>query len=148
MKIELQEKHYVAGFLFSMDQKRVALIRKTKPAWQAGRYNAVGGKIEEGETPLQAMRREFIEETGVDIIESYWENFAFLEGSDWSCHFFRTWGDPSLCETKTEEPVCVFDVKQIKLMNRPQLIGNIPWLVPLALDTSGGLTLPIHIKYS
>jgi len=148
MKIKLQEKYYVAGFLFSYDLKKVALIQKTKPAWQAGRYNAIGGKIEEGETPQQAMRREFIEETGVDIAEKHWENFVFLEGKDWSCHFFRAWGDPTLCETKTEESVKVFDVRQIKLMNRPQLIGNIPWLLPLALDTPGGLELPVHIKYS
>jgi len=148
MKIDLKQKYYVAGFLFSYDLKRVALIQKTKPAWQAGRHNAVGGKIEEDETPPQAMRREFKEETGVDIIESYWEKFAFLEGSDWSCHFFRTWGDPGLCETKTDESVHIFDVSQVKLMNRPKVIGNIPWLVSLALDTSGGIALPVHIKYS
>ena len=53
MKIDLKQKYYVAGFLFSYDLKRVALIQKTKPAWQAGRHNAVGGKIEEGETYAQ-----------------------------------------------------------------------------------------------
>lgn len=148
MKIRLQQKYYVAGFLFSMDQEKVALIRKTKPAWQAGRYNAVGGKIEEGESPAKAMQREFLEETGVDIAEEHWENFAFLQGPDWSCHFYRSWGKPELCETKTEEPVCLFDVRQVKLMNRPQLIGNIPWLLSMALDTSGGIATPVHIKYS
>ena len=58
------KKTYVAGFLFSPDRSRVLLIRKNRPAWQAGKLNGLGGKIEPGETPPQAMRREFREEQG------------------------------------------------------------------------------------
>jgi 8-oxo-dGTP pyrophosphatase MutT (NUDIX family) len=57
-------KHrYVVGFLFSEDESRVLLVWKNRPAWQDGKLNGVGGKIEAGETPLQAMEREFKEET-------------------------------------------------------------------------------------
>lgn len=57
-------KHrYVVGFLFSEDESRVLLVLKNRPAWQEGKLNGVGGKIEAGETPLQAMEREFKEET-------------------------------------------------------------------------------------
>jgi hypothetical protein len=57
---------YVLGFVFSEDSSRVLLVWKNRPAWQAGKLNGIGGKIEAGETPLQAMQREFREETLVD----------------------------------------------------------------------------------
>lgn len=58
-------KEYVLGFMFTEDGKGVVLIQKKKPAWQHGRWNGIGGKIEERETPEKAIVREFEEETGV-----------------------------------------------------------------------------------
>lgn len=45
--------------------KNVLLVLKDKPAWQKGRLNLVGGKIEPGETPEQAAVRELKEESGL-----------------------------------------------------------------------------------
>lgn len=45
-------KHYVAGFMKDFSDN-VALVRKNKPKWQAGRLNGVCGGIEDGETPLK-----------------------------------------------------------------------------------------------
>lgn len=73
-------KKYVAGFLFSSDGTMVALVEKQKPDWQKGKLNAIGGKIEEGESALQAMQREFKEEAGLDI--SNWTLFCVLSGND------------------------------------------------------------------
>jgi 8-oxo-dGTP diphosphatase len=50
---------YVVGFLFNESLDQIALIRKEKPDWQRGKINGIGGKIEENESPEQAMRREF-----------------------------------------------------------------------------------------
>jgi len=57
------KKTYVAGFMFSPDLENVVLIEKQKPEWQKGKYNAVGGKIEDGETPqhkrwLESLKRK------------------------------------------------------------------------------------------
>ena len=49
---------YVAGFMFDSSYENVLLIRKTKPKWQEGLLNGVGGKIEPGEKELDAMKRE------------------------------------------------------------------------------------------
>ena len=57
-------KHYVLGFVFNYSKNQVLLIEKQRPAWQMGRWNGIGGEIEEGETPYQAMVRESVEETG------------------------------------------------------------------------------------
>lgn len=57
-------KHYVLGFAFNANRSEVLLIQKLAPEWQAGRWNGIGGKIEEGEIPIRAMLREDKEETG------------------------------------------------------------------------------------
>ena len=40
------------------------VIKKERPVWQAGLLNAIGGHVEKGEYPVEAMQREFLEETG------------------------------------------------------------------------------------
>ena len=70
--------NYVAGFLFSQDLTHVVLLEKQSPAWQKGLFNGVGGKIEDGESPIQAMVRECEEETGVFISENNWTRYAHL----------------------------------------------------------------------
>lgn len=67
----------VLGFGFTNDN-RVALIRKIRPDWQRGSFNGVGGHIEPGESPVDAMVREFMEETGVKIDKWHWTQFAKL----------------------------------------------------------------------
>ncbi len=45
-------KGYVLGFAFDEDYEWVALIKKNRPQWQAGKLNGVGGKIEPNETEV------------------------------------------------------------------------------------------------
>jgi len=92
---------YVAGIMFDLVTKEVALIRKNKPVWQAGKLNAIGGKIEAGETPHAAMVREFREETDCATVEEQWLPCSKLEGNDWSVQFFVTIG--SLHELRSPE---------------------------------------------
>lgn len=49
----------------SHSDNNVLLVLKDKPAWQKGRLNLVGGKVEPGETPVQAAVRELKEESGL-----------------------------------------------------------------------------------
>lgn len=57
------EKEYVLGFMFDPTLRKVLLVWKDRPTWQKGRLNGIGGHIEAGETPHEAMVREFEEET-------------------------------------------------------------------------------------
>lgn len=66
---------YVVGLAFSECGKHVLLVRKNRPAWMKGKWNGVGGHVEAGEQPLEAMAREFLEETGVDTPFSAWTHF-------------------------------------------------------------------------
>jgi 8-oxo-dGTP diphosphatase len=122
---------YVAGLMFSTDRSKVAMVIKAKPAWQSGLFNAIGGKIEEGEDPEVAMAREFQEETGVITHSSEWEYLTCLDGSWGQVYFYRMFDDRVL-KVKTMEEEVIQLVNPLELPKN--IIGNIRWLVPLALD--------------
>ncbi len=118
---------WVAGLLFNA-KGELALVAKMHPAWQAGKLNGIGGKIDEGESAAQAMRREFKEEAGVEV--SDWKEFALLKVQDGQVHFFVAHGDYELKST-TDEQVDWFDISNPAAM---PLINNLAWIIPLALD--------------
>jgi 8-oxo-dGTP pyrophosphatase MutT (NUDIX family) len=70
----MQPRQYVCGF--AMNEHDVLLIKKNKPAWQAGKYNGIGGKVEHYDaSPAYAMEREFYEETGQHVGALCWVHF-------------------------------------------------------------------------
>lgn len=54
---------YTVCFLFTPDLSKVLLCLKRKTIYE-GRWNGVGGKFENGESPWTCARREIEEETG------------------------------------------------------------------------------------
>lgn len=70
---------YCLGLIFDPEFTRVLLIVKNRPCWQLNKLNGIGGKIETGESDLEAMNREFQEETGLDLPGRF--------GADSVCHF-------------------------------------------------------------
>jgi 8-oxo-dGTP pyrophosphatase MutT (NUDIX family) len=152
---------YVAGFLFNRDRSQVALILKNKPAWQVGKLNAIGGKIESGETAEEAMHREFREETGADI--SDWKIFATLiceaerhpgapaQSQPYHVHFFRAFTNEDLgdvVDSKTDEQVIVWDYlwRESSMTERNyQLLPNLNWLIPMALQMCNDVAKKFNI---
>lgn len=136
-------EHMVLGFLFSPDCSEVILIRKKRPKWQAGRLNGVGGRVELGETPHHAMRREFREETALDIV-------TWLRAMQFTCKGGTVFVYKAIApdndtlwkyETRTDETVDVFSVADIY---GKKVLDNIRWMVPLLLDN---IDFPIHFSY-
>lgn len=135
---------YVVGFLFDYDLSEVVLIKKNKPAWQRGLLNGVGGKIEQGETALDAMAREFQEETGLNIAAVDWNHYNTLTGDNyghsgmWAVHFFYSkvfYDTLKLAQTVEKEEVATFRV--IDIPNLPT-VPNLKWLIPQALSFAAG----------
>ncbi|MBN9214705.1 MAG: NUDIX domain-containing protein [Microbacterium sp.] len=120
---------YVAGFLIDPTARTVALVRKRKPEWQRGKLNGIGGKVELGETPHEAMQREFWEEAGLNIRS--WDHFATVEGAWGQVHFFRAFNEATP-RTMESEPI---EVHRLDAVPYSECIPNLSWLIPLALYT-------------
>jgi len=121
---------YVLGFIFDSEMKRVVLVVKKRPEWQAGYLNGVGGKVNEGETFVEAMIRETEEETGAKISE--WENFGTMTGPTWEVELFKTTlNDLSGIKTKTDEKIQIRNISDLKTA---KVLKNIPWLIGAAKD--------------
>src|SRR5688500_4592906 len=82
---------YVLALLFTADAREVVLVRKTRPPWQAGRVNALGGKLLDGESLVEAARREVREEAGVDV--ERWEEFLVWHDPEYRLRAVRAFDD-------------------------------------------------------
>ncbi len=128
------KKTYVVGFLFDPEETQVVLIRKNRPEWQKGKLNGVGGKVEPGEAPMNAMSREFKEEAGVDIPATDWRCFVSMEYRGTMIYFYTARRE---CEvrTMTDEKV---DWHIIEVAHDDcgslKTLPNLKWLIPLALS--------------
>ena len=130
---------YVLALLFTPDRRRVALMRRTRPAWQAGRVNALGGKLLPGESATDAARREVREEAGVDVGD--WEEFLVWEDAVYRLHALRSF-HAAAADVRTAEDQEVFLAGTDALP--PELIDNLRWLVPLALDRD--VAVPVLVR--
>jgi 8-oxo-dGTP diphosphatase len=120
---------YVLALLFTADAREVVLVRKTRPAWQAGRVNALGGKVHEEEAILDAARREVREEAGV-VVDT-WDEFLVWHDAEYRLRAVRAFDDAArLARTAEDQEVFLARVDELP----PNLIENLRWIIPLALD--------------
>jgi len=123
-------QQYVLCFLYDAKRNTIALVKKNKPAWQAGRFNAPGGKIEPEEKPLTACSREFLEETGVDIPEAEWRHFLTLSGSMYRIYAYVCMSDEVFqCHTTESEEIHLLNVDEI---DYSECLDNLKWIIPLS----------------
>lgn len=121
-------KEYVAGFLFCGEY--VALVRKIEPAWQKDLWNAIGGKIEEGESPLEAMEREFKEETGITGL--LWQEVVILtDERGWKVHFFRAYDVELVILPPANDRGESLIWRHYQMIS--ECIPNLEWLLPFCL---------------
>lgn len=128
----------VVGFMFCGCY--VLLVQKQKPVWQKDLWNGVGGKVEPNEAPIQAIVREVKEEAGLDTQPATWMHFASEIGRDYHLFCYRAIasapsGDllpPSVPKVNdADEPLRWVKTDTLYGYHK---IGNLNWLIPLALD--------------
>jgi 8-oxo-dGTP pyrophosphatase MutT (NUDIX family) len=132
---------YVLGFAFTPSKGGVLLIRKNRPAWQAGKFNGVGGKIESTDPTVEdAMCREFYEETGIPTQESQWSLFAqhVKDTPDgYHLHVLSTVLTEAQCQqsamTTDEEPVW----HTVTFHHDPDLVSGTRMYIEMALNHFG-----------
>ena len=133
----LDPERMVLGFMFDNDLhpafRQVALILKQRPKWQEGLWNGIGGHIKEGETPEQAMQREFNEEAGINT--DAWERCIEMSGEFEGKHHWVLYTFRAACpleglpvKSETDEKVGTWALSSLWGLNT---IGNLKWIVPL-----------------
>jgi 8-oxo-dGTP diphosphatase len=143
---------YCCGFMIRPAAREVLLIQKQRPAFQKGLWNGIGGKLEHGETPLQAMTREFHEEAGVVTHPEDWEHTISLTGdsdevqahggSAFAVYYFRAFVEhwPNYI-SMTDELVLPMAI-DVDLWPR---LENLKWILPL--QTSLNIQFPLSVRW-
>lgn len=127
-------RNYVLGFMIDTAKNEILLIKKNRPAFQAGKLNGIGGKIEGDERPIEAIIREVEEETGLLSSEFDWLNFGCMELPDGGkVHLFRTFrSDLENAKSITDEEVIIKELNYNEL--KPLVMPNLIWLIDSSLD--------------
>lgn len=128
---------FVVGFMFNKNRDVLLLIKKNRPEWQKGLLNGIGGRIEKGESPEEAMKREGIEETN---LSPKWIHKGVMrginnDGARFECHIFYAYSDIVYhFEQKEDEQLGLFDPKNI---NPQETIANVNFLIPFGICRDG-----------
>lgn len=130
---------YVVGFVTD-GVGHALLLRKAdncKFEFMRGKLNGVGGAIEPNETPLQAMRREWAEET--KLPDTPWRHFCTLHTEGGTVYMFhassrqyiQSW--IHLVQPRPEEPCINMPIADIAPTNA---VVNVRWLIEMARTNS------------
>lgn len=140
-------KRYVVGFAFDRYSNQVLLINRIAKNGYTEGYNGLGGKIEDNENRLQAMIREFKEESG--LVCKNWLEIGRMYGENWECFIFFSFIPWEQIQKRvTEEGV----IEWHSLDNIPynsQDFTNIPWIISMVKDPNirnGNIYLEIEYK--
>jgi 8-oxo-dGTP diphosphatase len=121
----------VVGFIFSFFGD-ILLVRKDHPAWQKGKLNGIGGHIKFNELPIEAIHRECLEETGLDL--DGWKHVCVMEGAEWIVDVFTTEVSDETFksfENKTNENI---EVHHVGTIWDEITVPNVKFLVPMCLE--------------
>jgi 8-oxo-dGTP pyrophosphatase MutT (NUDIX family) len=122
-------KKNAVAVIVDSDNKILLLKRSSKPnIWQPSKWALVGGEIEKGETPQQAIEREIKEETNLDI-NKFTKSFSIQKNPDSIEHVFacRYDGDPTDIRLNEENSnYGWYDIDEMKFLDIvPHLIEYI-----------------------
>ena len=113
----MEHTQYVMGLIFDTTD-RILLIKKKRPTHQVGKWNGLGGKVEDNESITAAMSREVKEESNLDIPETSWTLMYSGSQPSGSLFVFITYISPELMDSAkqmTDEIISVFSISELPL---------------------------------
>ncbi len=127
------------GYVLSPDRERLLMIHRNKRPGELheGKYNGLGGKLEADEDIAACMRREILEEAGIECLDMRfrgsisWPGFG-KQGEDWLGFIFvidRFRGEPN----KGNHEGTLEWVERDRLLDLPLWEGDRHFL-PLVFD--------------
>lgn len=125
---------------FIFHDERVLLIYQHRPP-DPGVWNALGGKVDRGEDPLEAAQREAWEEAGICAnLEFRGVATAVVHstGEHWSMFLFSAWVDGPTVVPSAEGPLRWVAPHEISAL---PVFPDIPLLLPHMRHSSGGVVL-------
>ncbi len=163
---------YVLCIAVNKAPTKIVLIEKLKPAFQFGKLNAPGGKVDQGDydkfkdyanlsedeltsaVARYAAHREFFEETGVYIPSHEWKHVITLHSGDlnrygdkdnWEMYICYVAQDAVLeAKTMEKEKVFVLPFSHVHVLSESAMMPNLRWIVPLCAD--GKFLEVIHVR--
>lgn len=125
-------RHYTLGIIIDDLTDEVLLVRKSRPEWQAGKYNFPGGKVEDDENVKDCMVRELIEETGIYVPEDRLRSICTIKNNGlWQVEVFA-----ALYSSEYLHAECETDEKPYwaRIDELPgDLVFDVPMLLHMAL---------------
>lgn len=108
-------KQNAVAVIVNSGNKILLLKRSEKSDWGAGQYALAGGRIDNGETPENAVRREIFEETGL-ILNSFNERYNLTrdDNSEFIFAVRHTGDDTDVKLNPEHESYGWFDISEIK----------------------------------
>ncbi len=125
----MKMQHFVLGLVFNQAKNRVLLIEKRRPEWMAGKWNGIGGHIEENETPLQAMTAEAKEECGFNY--SFEHKITFVCPGGTVYVFAAIYSLDIISYSQIEDEI----LKVWALPGPENMMKNLEWIIPLCLSS-------------
>lgn len=127
-------KTYVLGFLFDKYMCDILLMEKKRgPAHIIGKLNGVGGSVEKGEAPLEAMIREGIEESGLTL---EWKCFGLLKTKFGDVYLYAcASNDIYNFKQLEDEYLRRYLVNEVKMYEAAE---NLCWMIPMAIGCLKG----------
>lgn len=154
MRIEIiMKKHkYVLNAIFSRDMDKVLVIKKNRPEWQSGKFNLIGGRVEDTDkSTAHAVIRETKEECGIDISEAdIYYSGTLLSSSDEEEHevecFVTITDEIYNSTTTTDELVYMLSMEELGNLSREILLETLMPIIEMSkLRVKGGTTFKMYI---
>jgi len=127
-------KKYTIGILFNESLTQVVMIYKNRPDWQKDNFNFPGGHIENGETSIVCLIREFEEECAIKTTIDTWKYIGKITNNkNYYVDVFTAIHNPKehgFVKTNTDEVVIWIDCNNIP----ENIVTNVSWLLPFAKD--------------